>query len=155
LRLGQSPAHPINDYLSGEKVMLEMALPDDIRIETMIDFKDGKSSRDAGIVFRVTGPSVGYDAQRGYFVGLIPQTSLLIFGRMDGQNWKELARAAVDLDPSQSQRLAIEVEGSNFVAYHNGEKRLTVKDENFNNGRVGLRVVNTHAVFRELKIHSL
>jgi GH43 family beta-xylosidase len=156
LHLGRMPDGPINDYRSGEKVMLDRAAPDDVWIEVDIDFRSGKESRDAGIVFRATGTAVGYDAQRGYFVGLIPRTNLLIFGRTDGRQWTELARARTAIDPAKPQRLAVAVEGSHFTAFHNGNKLLVAEDATYSRGRVGLRVVNTHAVFRELAVsHSV
>ena len=152
LHLGRALGDPINDYRSGEKVMFDRATPDNLRIEVAMEFRDGAASRDAGIVFRATGPAVGYDAQRGYFVGLIPRTSLLVIGRTDGRSWAELARAKTAIDPAKPQRLAVEVEGDRFTAFHNGNQLLVAEDPTYTRGRVGLRVVNTHAVFREFLI---
>ncbi|MDF1852435.1 MAG: sulfatase-like hydrolase/transferase [Verrucomicrobiales bacterium] len=152
LHLGQQPDDPVNDYRCGEKVMLDRAVPTDLRAEVVIDFRDGKKSRDAGIVFRVTGPAVGYDAQRGYFVGLIPGTNRLVIGRMDGKGWTELARAETAIDPTEPQRVAIEVKGNRLTAFHNGNEVVATEDDTYASGRIGLRVVNTHAVFQELTI---
>lgn len=152
LHLGRVPEEPINDFRSGEKVVLDRALPDDLRIETTIEFQDGEDSTDAGILFRTTGPAVGHDAQRGYFVGLIPKTDLLVLGKMNGRRWTELGRSGADLDPTKPQRLAVEVNGDRIVVSHEGRETLVVRDETYGQGRVGLRVVDTHAVFRALRI---
>ena len=95
---------------------------------------------------------MGYDAQRGYFVGLIPQTDLLIIGRTDGVGWTELARTTTDIDPKRPQHLAVVVQGNSFTAFLNGRKMLVSKDDAYACGRVGLRVVDTHAVFHAFKI---
>jgi len=152
LHLGRASGDPINDYRCGEKVMLDRIVPDDLRVEVSVEFREGRESRDAGFVFRATGPAVGYDAQRGYFVGLIPRTNLIVIGRTDGRNWTELARARTVIDPAKPQRLAVEVKGDRFTAFHNGKRALVAEDAVYPRGRVGLRVVNTHAVFRGLEI---
>ncbi len=152
LHLGRIPEHPVNDYRSGEKVMLDRSVPDDLRIEVTIDFRDGEASRDAGILFRTTGPAVGYDAQRGYFAALLPRDDLLLFGKMDGSNWTELARSGADIDPAAPQRLAVEVRGSRIEVSHQGRVTLKAEDATYPTGRIGLRVVDTHAVFRDLRL---
>ena len=152
LHLGRTPAHPVNEYRCGEKVLLERALPGAFVAGVEIDFPDGGSSRDAGLLLRTTGPSVGYDAQRGYFAGLIPRTGLVVFGRMDGENWTELARAKVDLDTSRPHRLQVAAHGAHFAVRLDGTEALTVEDDSYPDGQLGLRVVDTHAVFRDLRI---
>lgn len=152
LHLGRVPAAPINDYRSGEKMMLERQLPDDLSIEITIDFRGDRQARGAGILFRTSGPSVGYDAHRGYFVGLIPRTGLVIFGKMDGDRWTELARAATDLDATKPQRLRVDVRGPRVTALHNGRQVLVAEDRSYGAGQMGLRVVNSHAVFSGLRI---
>lgn len=154
LHLGQSPDHAINIYQSGEKVLFNRAVADDLRIEVSIGFPEGKQSRDAGILFRATAPAVGYDAQRGYFAGLIPKTNLIIIGRTDGLNWTELARAKTTVETNQPQRLAIEAKGNSFTVFHNGKQVLTTEDSHYPQGRVGLRVVNTRAVFHTFSIQK-
>lgn len=153
LHLGTVPDKPINEYRSGEKVVLNGLVPDDVEAEVSIRFENAQS-RDAGILFRCSGSSVGYDAQRGYFAGLIPRTSILVVGRMDGQNWKELARADVVLDTTQLQRLTVKAVGSRFEFAVNGEHVFACDDAMYKRGTVGLRVVNTHAVFSDFAVRE-
>lgn len=152
LHLGRISPHPINDYRSGEKVMLDRDLPADLSVQVTINFRGDGQARDAGILFRTTGPSVGYDAQRGYFAGLIPSTSLVILGKTDGRHWTELARGATDIDPTEPQRLQVDVRGPHITAMHNGRVALVAEDRTYNAGQVGLRVVNTHAIFSGFRI---
>ncbi len=155
LHLGIQPREPINAYRCGEKVILERSVPDDLRIEVTLQFMQGAESRDAGILFRSTGHSIGYDSQRGYFLGLIPRTQLMILGRMDGRNWKELARVPVQLDAAQPQRLAVEVQGTKVIGYHNGAATLEYQVNEYHHGQVGLRVVDTHVRFSDLSIKGV
>lgn len=156
LHLGRPPKGPINGYRSGEKVILDRTLPDDYRAEITIDFRGNQESRDAGIVFRSTGPAIGYDALRGYFVGLIPKTQLLVIGKMDGKTWNELARANTPIDPAKPQKLTLMAQGNRFTVLHNGKETLVTQDNTYAHGQLGLRVVDTHALFRNLSLsHSL
>lgn len=154
LRLGRVPGHKVNAYRSGEKALLDRRVPADARIEVTIDFRDGSKSRDAGILFRTTAPSVGHDAQRGYFAGLVPKTGLLVLGKTDGESWTEIARAKTDIDPGKPQQLRVELRGPAIAVFHNGaeEPALTAEDHSWSEGQVGLRVVGTHAVFSELRM---
>lgn len=152
LHLGRVPAEPVNGYRSGEKVMLDRLVPNNISVEVTIRFPEGDASRDAGILFHTTGASVGYDAQRGFFLGLIPGARLMIFGRTDGSQWQELGRSAIDIDTDLPQRLRLDILGENLAGYHNGRQTLTAKAPGFPTGQIGLRVVDTHAVFSDLDV---
>ena len=155
LHLGEVPAEPINDYRCGEKLVLDVQVPVDLRASVDIDFDDNRNATDAGILFRVSQPAVGYDAQRGYFVGLIPKTSLLVIGKTDGQAWQELSRANVEIDVHRRQRLRIDIRGHTFTAYHNGQRVLAASDKRYGEGSVGLRVVNSKAIFSGLQLSPL
>ena len=56
IRLGVQPNAPINTYRSGEKVVFSGAVSGDFEVGVTMQFHDGASSRDAGILFRTTGP---------------------------------------------------------------------------------------------------
>jgi hypothetical protein len=152
IRLGKVPEQPINAYRSGEKVIFTGALPQDVKGEVTIDFHGDAQARDAGILFRTTGPSVGYDAQRGYFAGLIPRTQLVILGRTDGRSWRELARAKTTIDTARPQQLAVQVQGDCITVWHNGSQALQHTDSTYDRGSIGLRVVNTDASFFDMKV---
>jgi len=152
LHLGVIPENPINDYRCGEKTVLDGEIPSDLTAEVTISFLGNKKSRDAGMLFRTTAQSVGYDAQRGYFAGLIPKTGLIILGKTDGRNWTELARTATEIDADKPQRLGIETIGDQIAVSLNGTRRIVITEDSYPIGSVGLRVVDTHAVFSDLKI---
>ncbi|KAA5545414.1 sulfatase-like hydrolase/transferase [Roseiconus nitratireducens] len=155
IRLGKRPQHPINDYRSGEKVVLGSPAPTNFEASVTIDFQGGAESRDAGLLFRCSGASVGYDAQRAYFAGLIPRTGLVILGRTDGAGWKELARAKTELRPAEPQRLTVRMQGDRIEVKHNGDQKLEFRDKTYAAGSIGLRVVNTDAVFKAFQVKAL
>jgi arylsulfatase A-like enzyme/GH43 family beta-xylosidase len=155
LQLGVIPDSPVNDYRSGEKVVLDQSVPSDIEARATIDFLNDASARDAGILFRCTGASVGYDAQRGYFAGLIPKTGLVVLGKTDGSDWTEIARAPTSIDASKPQALAVQVLGENITVSHEGRPKISVTDATHATGTVGLRVVDTHARFKDFTISTI
>lgn len=150
LHLGQVPDAPVNDYRSGEKVLLRGSNWPNMHAAVTIRIADGE--RDAGILFRVSAGSVGYDAQRGYFAGIVPRTGIVVVGRMDGSGWTEIARADASIDTSQPQRLEVTARSDTFTVTLNGESVLETRDNTYRRGKVGLRVVNTHAVFSDFEV---
>ncbi len=154
IRLGGEPDGPVNDYRCGEKVVFTGAVAKNFRADVSIDFQGNATARDAGLLLRTTGASVGYDAQRGYFAGLIPTTQLVILGKTDGSRWQEIARAKTKIDVTQPQLLSVSVEGNRIAVSHNGEQKIQATDNTYDQGAIGLRVVNTEASFRHLEVHA-
>ena len=152
LRLGTPPADPVNTYRSGEKIVLDAMTPDDFTAKVTLDFGGNREGRGAGILFRVTAPSVGYDAQRGYFVGLKPSENVVLLGKMDGQSWKELSRQAFPIDPSKKYRLAVTATGPKFDISVDEKPVLSFTDSTYKTGTVGLRVVDIPVTFSDLEI---
>ena len=148
---GPRPEAPINDFRTGEKLILDSQPPNDFTASVTIDFLGNSASQDAGILFRATGNALGHDAQRGYFAGLIPETNLLILGRTDGEDWHELAREKTSIDTKATQTVTVSVKGPQITLTH-GPAKLTHTDTTYAAGHLGLRVVNTHALFTNLTI---
>lgn len=150
LHLGVVPAHPVNDYRSGEKLVLDGGDFTDFEATTILRFMKG--DRDAGLLFRVSAPAVGFDAQQGYFAGLLPRDQAVLLGKMDGSRWTELARAPVSFRVGQELTLGVIARGPEIKVTLDGHPVLTARDETYSRGTVGVRVVDTHAVFRGLRI---
>jgi hypothetical protein len=152
IRLGKVPAEPINDYRAGEKVLFTGDTPNNLTVEVTIDFQGNAEGRDAGILFRTTAASIGYDAQRGYFAGLIPRSQMVILGRTDGTNWQELARAKTTIEANKPQRLTVQIVGDQITVSHHAERKIQHVDATYKRGAVGLRVVDTDAIFQKLNV---
>jgi hypothetical protein len=151
--LGTLPAHPVNDYRSGEKLVLDGGDFADVDAAVKIRFVEG--GRDAGLLVRVTKPSVGFDAQHGYFAGILPDAKRVIFGKTDGKSWTEIARADLgSIDENKTHTLGVSARGDRFQVSIDGKDVLEARDASYPRGSVGLRVVDTHACFSELKVSA-
>lgn len=150
--LGRTVPTPINEYRCGEKLMLRNLDYNNLEVSAEFTFQNG--NRDVGIVFRATGPSVGYDAVRGYFAGLIPGRGGVVLGKMDGANWHHLADQKVEFDSDVTQRLTVKAVDDRIDIFvnDNREPSLTTFDNDYTHGSVGIRVVDTHAVFHNLVV---
>jgi GH43 family beta-xylosidase len=155
LHLGEAPQAPINQFRSGEKWLLDALPPADLVASVTIDFRGDGQARDAGLMFRTSGPALGYDAQRGYFAGLIPRTGLLVLGRTDGNHWTEIGRVGVAIDAGQPQQLEVTCIGSEIIVRHQGVEVLRATDESHRHGLAGLRVVDCHAVFTDFRLRPV
>ena len=153
LHLGAAPQHAVNTYRSGEKLLLDGGDFRDFTASTTLSFVKGK--KDAGLLFRATRPSIGFDAQRGYFAGLIPNMRVVVLGKTDGTRWTEIARAPVSFDPKAELKLGVTASGEEFTVSLEGKPILIAKDATYARGSVGLRVVDTHARFRGLEVKVL
>jgi len=149
VHLGRVPSAPINDYRSGEKLVMRDGRYSDLTLTTTLQFVDG--DRAAGVLFRVTGAAVGYDAQRGYFAGIAVDRRALVLGKTDGRAWTLLAETPLHVDVSAEQRIDVRALGDH-IAVTCGPAGLDVHDGDYPHGSVGLRVVDTHAVFTGLSV---
>ncbi len=153
LHLGHLPQVEVNLYRSGEKVVVRGGHWQDFEASVRVTVIDG--GRDAGLLFRCTLPGVGYDAQNGYFAGIIPNTRKVVLGSMDGQEWRELALVNANVREGQDYLLTVTARGPEIVVQLDGKEMVRVRDSQYAFGSVGLRVVNTHAAFADLQVHEL
>jgi hypothetical protein len=73
---------------------------------------------------------------------------------MDGQSWRELARAETRIEVSQPQLLTVRMQGDELQVFHNDRPAISFRNSHFPHGAVGLRVVDTDATFRDLQIRA-
>ncbi len=150
--LGKAPDHPNNPYRSGEKLVLNDSHFTDIQASVTLRFVAG--GRDAGLLFRTSLPAVGYDAQQGYFAGIIPSENRVILGKTDGKSWQEIARADLALPAAKDIALGVRAIGTDLQIFVNGKQILKATDSTYTNGSIGLRVIDTHVRFTNLKVDA-
>lgn len=155
LHLGRVPRHPVNAYRTGEKVTLRDGDFRDVRVSASFTVADG--SRAVGVVVRATGMAVGFEAQRGYFAAWVPRRGRLVLRRSDGESSVELASRAVPAAAGSVVTLVVAAVGATVSAHlaEAPELALEVEDTDYAHGTVGLRVVNTHAVFSTLRVEPV
>ncbi|MBB5351205.1 GH43 family beta-xylosidase [Haloferula luteola] len=150
VHLGVIPAAPVNDYRCGEKLVLRGGDLSDFKASVDIAWVHGE--RDAGLLFRITEPTVGFDAQKGYFAGILPGQNRVILGKTDGKNWTELAASDLPKKLSGKATLGVTAQGNQLTVSVDGKTLIDFKDDSWSHGSVGLRVVDTHASFHNFSL---
>ncbi len=152
IHLGVVPEVAVNAYRCGEKLVLRDGSYADLRLSA--DFRFLADHRAAGVLFRCTGPAVGYDAQRGYFAGIARDRDALVLGMTDGTRFRLLAETHIDTDLAATQVLTVTAAGPD-IRVTSGAASLDVRDSSYTGGSVGLRVVDTPACFTALDVAPL
>ncbi len=152
LRMGHAPGEPTNAYRSGEKVVLRGTVAADFTAAVTLDFGGGAEGRGAGILFRLSGPSVGHDAHRGYFAGVKPSEDAVLLGKMDGRGWQELKRAPYPIDVNKPHRLEVTAQGDRIRVALDGQPALDLRDPTHRAGTVGLRTTDIPVTFTDLEV---
>ena len=151
LVLGVNPGWGIaNNYRSGEKAVVRDMIWDNFNFEA--DVKIVKGNRDAGLIFRVNHPAVGFDAMKGYFAGIIPSQKVALVGKMDGKNWHEIKRAPFPAKVDTEYTLEIAAKGNEYTFSIDGKEYINFTDNDYTSGLAGLRVVDTEAEFDNITI---
>jgi hypothetical protein len=150
LHLGRMPEQRVNLFRSGEKLVVAGGRWRDFTASVRVTVLAG--GRDAGLQFRCALPAVGYDAHNGYFAGIIPRTGKVVLGSMDGETWREMASADAEVREGREYQLTVTTSGPEIVVSLDDREVLRVRDTQHVVGSVGLRVVDTHAAFRDLQI---
>ena len=152
LDLGIEPAERVNDFRCGEKLVLVDGDYEDVEARATFRFIGGE--RAAGVMVRLTGPAVGYDAQRGYFAGLSQDRSSLILGKTDGVGWTILAETPTTIDLETEHTVIVRARGSR-IDVSAGTVRLGIRDDDYTRGTVAVRVADAHARFTALSVKPL
>lgn len=113
--------------------------------------------RDAfsGLVFRVSDPGDGVDEFRGYYAGIT--ASGFVFLGVVNNNWKLVKSAMLGEKPTQEYRIRVVAVGPNIKVYLDNmdEPAITVSDETYGRGSIGVRVVGTRALFSNIALQPI
>ncbi|MEJ1199289.1 MULTISPECIES: glycoside hydrolase family 43 protein [unclassified Streptomyces] len=107
---------------------------------------------DAGLAFRVTRPSVGWDSYSGYYAGISP-SGKVVLGRAN-DNWTELGTARMPIAPGSTHRLRVTAAGSSIKVYVDDmtTPRISVTDGTYRSGANGVRVFDAAASFDNVAV---
>lgn len=142
----------------GFKALVEGVACADVRIEADVT---PPPAGDAGVVFRVSRPSIGADAYEGYYAG-VNADGRVVLGVADGRSWTQLGESphAVPLD--RATRLSVTARGPRIeVRLDNGtDPVLVVDDTRWTTGQVGVRTYcadgdRAYAMFDNLRVTPL
>jgi hypothetical protein len=153
LHLGGLESPGANEFRSGEKVVVDGGHWTDFAATVQLRLLD--RGEQAGMLFRVQQPAVGYNAQRGYYAGVGLASSRAVLGFMDGKTWHELASATLPESMPDTVVLGVEASGDHLMFRLQDKVVIDAYDTTFSTGSVGLRVVDSHAAFSGLHIKPL
>jgi GH43 family beta-xylosidase len=149
LHLGEHPERPVDAYRAGEKVVLRDGAYSDLRLT--VSFRFLEAHRAAGVLFRCSGPAVGYDAQNGYFAGIALDREALVLGKTDGFVFVSLAESPLAIDIDATHTLEVTALGDR-ITVTSGATVIDVRDDDYTAGSIGLRVVDTATCFLHLEV---
>ena len=149
LDLGRVPDAPVNDFRSAEKFVLREGDYTDLTVEATFDPLG--ATRSMGVLFRTTGPSIGFDTQRGYFACVSVDEHKLLLGRTDGQTWTTIGAATLQARTDRPLTLTVTAEGDHLQVSCAGAA-IDLYDDHYTRGSIGVRVVDCHARFLTLSV---
>jgi hypothetical protein len=98
---------------------------------------------DSGLIFRVSRPSLGDNAFDGYYAGIRPADRRAMIGKCSAADntWTELASANLPagLDTGAFIALRVVAKGPSIELYAGPRLLLSVHDESFTHGSIGVR----------------
>lgn len=150
LDLGGMHGPPVNEFRSGEKVVVNDGCWTNFTLSATI--ADLDQNGQAGLLFRVNTPFVGYAGQRGYFAGINFGTGRLVLGYTDGQRWHPLAMKPLQQPLTGEIRLTVTARKNVIEVQCAGQPALRAVDGTFRAGSIGLRVVDTDAGFSNVQV---
>ena len=104
----------------------------------------------AGLIFRVSNPSVGADSYQGYYAG-IDTAGNVVLGKANN-GWTQLALTPMTITPGAVYHLKVTAIGSSIKVYVNDmtAPKIAVTDTTYTTGLIGVRTYNAAASFDNL-----
>jgi len=122
--------------------------------EADVKVSSGSANTNAGLIFRTTNPSVGTDNFSGYYVGLSAGSDFIQLGKANN-NWTELSKVTMTIDPDVTYHMKVVAEGSSIKVYVGDmvTPKISVTDSTYTAGAIGVRTYNTHAHFDNIRVN--
>ena len=106
--------------------------------------KASPSGGDAGLIFRVSHPSIGTDSYTGYYAGLDVAQQRVVLGKAS-DSWTLLTSTPYQLQPMTTYHLRVYATGSQITIVVNNVPVIHFSDDSFRSGGVGLRTFHIDA----------
>jgi hypothetical protein len=100
---------------------------------------------DAGLIFRVSKPSIGPDAYQGYYAGISASSKQVILGRAEGRTWTPLKVVDRAIPANTSTKLSVTARGNRIEVRLNDEATpsISMSDDQWTAGQAGVRIYTT------------
>ncbi|OMF29821.1 hypothetical protein BK133_17655 [Paenibacillus sp. FSL H8-0548] len=130
---------------SGSKALVKQAEFENGSVEADISFTNRNG--DAGILFRTVSAEPGADNVKGYYAGISAKDNGSVFLGQMNNNWTELKRVKLTVDPNTVYRFKVSAEGSQIKFYVNDQLVLEQTDSMFGKGQVGARIYQSQPTY--------
>jgi hypothetical protein len=139
--------------VKGAKAVVSAVQLADLRLSATLQVGN---TGDAGVIFRVTEPSIGVDHYKGYYVGISAAAQGVIIGKADNR-WIEIARKSAAISASKTHNLRVEAQGQQVQVWlDEGEAALVeINDASHTKGTIGVRSFSNKAVFSRMRAEEL
>jgi hypothetical protein len=111
---------------------------------------------DAGIIFRVTEPSIGIDHYKGYYVGIDAAAQSVIVGKADNR-WIPVGREPAPISAGKPHRLKVQCQGATIKVWldQHANPILEIHEPTFSSGMIGVRSFAPQATFARISAESI
>lgn len=144
--------------LAGVKAVVPSAVFGDLDYQAEISLNE---VGDAGLIFRVSGATIGADAYQGYYAGISAEKNEVVLGKADF-GWTQLKSATLRIDPEKPHLIRIEAKGSRIRVFVDdmSAPKIEAEDAAFSRGSIGVRRYCTRpeknaAGFSKIKARAL
>jgi Predicted beta-xylosidase len=138
---------------AGFKAVADDTQYSNLTFETDISISNGSSDFNAGVLFRVSEPTVGTDNLKGYYAGINVDGRVSV-GKFNN-NWTGLAAIPYPISQNKVYKLKVVAEGKNIDVYIDGEIVVSVVDQTYTEGAIGLRTFNVDAVYDNITVTDM
>ncbi|EHK43109.1 hypothetical protein TRIATDRAFT_34746 [Trichoderma atroviride IMI 206040] len=142
----------IADYSLGDKALLKSSYSN-FTFEADITLPG--DSGNAGLIFRVSDPSDGADAYKGYYAGISTENNVVL-GRASN-DWTQISLVDVDIAANKAHHLKVKVREDKIDVYVNDMTKalISATDGTYARGMDGVRLYDTGATFDNVHIFPL
>ncbi|UKZ50510.1 hypothetical protein TrVGV298_004773 [Trichoderma virens] len=140
------------DYSLGDKALLKSSYSN---FTFEADITLPSDSGNAGLIFRVSNPSDGADAYKGYYAGISTENNVVL-GRA-ANDWTQISLVDVDIAANKAHHLKVKVRENKIDVYVNDMTKslISATDSTYTSGMDGVRVFDTGAAFDNVQIFPL
>ena len=111
---------------------------------------------DAGVMFRVSDPTVGTDNYRGYYAGINAESGQVVLGKSDNK-WTQVGQSARAIDATKTHHIRVEARGNKIRIWVDDmtTPALEATDDSFTSGALGVRSYSNKAAFGNLSARAV
>jgi hypothetical protein len=139
--------------VKGAKAVVSALRMADLRFDATIEVGE---TGDAGVIFRVSELSIGFDHYKGYYVGIDAAAQAVLIGKTDNR-WIQIARQSAPISAGKPYHIRISARERQLQVWvdRNEVARIEIDDSPNREGMIGVRSFSSKVVFSSLRATSV